>query len=151
MIRGKFRSRSEHTLDTKGRLNIPSRFRDALREYDCETLMLVPVGDRIRAYPLEIWEEMEDRLIEEGRKSGQSKAIEFIVGGAEECPLDKQGRVLLKPNIRKDGSVLGKEVMLTGLVKWFEIQDRESCEASLSETKETLEQGLDILSQQGIF
>lgn len=113
--------------------------------------MLVPVGDRIRAYPLEIWEEIEDRLIEEGRKAGESEAIEFIVGGAEECPLDKQGRVLLKPNIRKDGSIAGKDVMLTGLVKWFEIQDKESCEASLDAAKSALEGGLASLGRQGIF
>ncbi len=151
MIRGKFRSRSEHVLDAKGRLNIPSRFREALREYGCETVMLVPVGDRIRAYPLEIWEETEESIIEQGMMLGEAEAIEYMLGGAEECPLDKQGRILLKPKIREEGSITSKEIMLTGMVKWFEIQDRARCEAALNETRATLKQGLSALSKQGLF
>ncbi len=151
MIRGKFRSRSEHVLDAKGRLNIPSRFREALREYGCETVMLVPVGDRIRAYPLEIWEEIEESIVEQGMMLGEAEAIEYMLGGAEECPLDKQGRILLKPRIREDNSITGKEVMLTGMVKWFEIKDKALCEAALNETRVTLKEGLTTLSKQGLF
>ncbi len=153
MIRGKFRSRSEHTLDAKGRLNIPSRFREALRKYDCETLMLVPIGDRIRAYPLEIWEEIEEDLVERGRTLGEAEAeaIDYMLGGAEECPLDKQGRILLKPKIREDGSIPDREIMLTGMVKWFDIQDRALCESILSATKPDLKKGVSVLSRQGIF
>ncbi len=151
MIRGKFRSRSEHTLDAKGRLNIPSRFREALREYGCETLMLSPVGDRIRAYPLEIWEEMEERFVEQAMMLGEQETLQYTVGGAEECPLDKQGRILLKPGIRENNAILGRQVMLTGMVKWFDIQDKELCEAILKEAKPNLKKGLAALSRQGIF
>ncbi len=151
VLRGRFRSRSVHTLDAKGRLNIPSRFREALREYDCETLMLVPLGDHIRAYPLEIWAEMEERLVDQGMMSGELESIVYMVGGAEECPLDKQGRILLKPGLREEGFIPGKDVMLTGMVKWFEIQDREFCEATLKKVKGTVKQGISALSKKGLI
>ncbi len=151
MLRGRFRSRSGHTLDAKGRLNIPSRFRDALHEYDSDTLMLVPLGDHIRAYPLEIWAETEERLIDQGMMSGEAESVIYMVGGAEECPLDKQGRILLKPGLREEGFIPNKDVMLTGMVKWFEIQDKEFCEASLAKMKGSLKEGISSLTKKGLI
>ena len=56
----RFRSRTEHTLDSKGRLNIPSRFREVLREVYSENLVVTNWQKSLRVYPVSEWIKVED-------------------------------------------------------------------------------------------
>ena len=66
LLRGRFRSRTEHALDEKGRFNFPSRFRDVLRQCDSEILMVAPWNKHLRAYPVAEWEALETKLLTQG-------------------------------------------------------------------------------------
>ena len=124
-----FRGRSEHTLDGKGRLNIPTRFREVLRvQYD-ERLMVTPWNRCLKAYPVQQWEKMEIQLLEHLQdQPDMKKMIRYMIGGVVECPLDKQGRILLPPKLREESGI-NKEVVITGVMTYFEILDKQIWEA----------------------
>jgi len=51
-----------------------------------------------------------------------------MIGGVVECPIDKQGRILLPPKLREEGGI-NKEVVITGVMTYFEILDKQTWEA----------------------
>ena len=102
----RFRGQSEHSLDPKGRLNIPARFRDVLREqYDSGTLIATNWQKCLKVYPLASWEAAEEKLIQqvdEGRMPAHfGRFVRYLIAGVTECPLDKQGRILIPPTLRE--------------------------------------------------
>lgn len=147
----RFRSRSEHVLDAKGRLNIATRFRDALRSHGDERLMVTPWRNCIRAYSLPQWEELEVALTAQGQKSPEKlKLIRYMIGGAEECVLDKQGRILLPATLREDCRIK-KEVVVSGMIDYFEIWDKEVWEAESKPTVDDFQNFEQVLLETGRF
>lgn len=144
----RFRSRSEHTLDSKGRLNIPSRFREILRDVYTEALIVTNWQKSLKAYPVSEWERVEEKLINEAPGlPGFSDFVRYVISGVTECSLDKQGRILLPGSLRAEFG-FSKEVVLNGMLDHFEIWDKA---AWLDETRRTrnkfkdFEQGLSSL------
>ncbi len=152
VIKNRFRSRSEHVLDDKGRLNFPSRFRDVLRQYESETLMVTSWGTKhLRAFPLSEWEILETKLLTEGREQkGIASFVRYVVGGVTECSLDKQGRILLPHALRVDAN-LRKDIVLTGMLDWIEIWDKEAWAKENDTTRESFEAFDETLARLGIF
>ena len=147
----RFRSRSEHVLDAKGRLNIATRFRESLRNQGDERLMVIPWHNCIRAYPLPQWEELEMTLLAQGQKSPETvKLIRYMIGGAEECVLDKQGRILLSATLREDCSIK-KEIVANGMITYFEIWDKEVWETKNKPTGEDFQNFEKVLLETGLF
>ena len=126
----RFRGRSEHSLDGKGRLNIPTRFREVLRlQYD-DRLMVTPWDRCLKVYPVLQWEKLETQLLEHLQDQPDmrmKKMIRYMIGGVVECPLDKQGRILLPPKLREEGGI-NKEVVINGVIDYFEISDKQTWE-----------------------
>lgn len=146
-----FRGRSEHALDEKGRLNIATRFREVLRRQYDERLMITPWHNCLKAYPLPQWEEMEMTLRAEGKKNpNMVKLIRFMVGGVVECGLDKQGRVLLPPNLRSDCG-LDKEVVVNGMITYFEIWNKKTWEADNKPSGDNFQNFEQTLLELGLF
>ncbi len=138
----RFRGRSEHGLDAKGRLNIATRFREALRRQCDDRLVITPWHNCLRAYPIPHWEELESTLLSQGQKSPATvKLIRYMIGGAEECSLDKQGRILVPAGLREEAGVV-KEVVVNGMITYFEIWDKTTWEAENKPTEENFEQAL---------
>lgn len=158
--KSRFRSRSEHTLDSKGRLSFPRRFRDVLCRLDSDILMVTTWGNHLRAFPLDEWEQLETKLLEEGqeqRKPGdgkerrkRAKLVRYILSGVNECTLDKQGRLLLPQSLRNEAD-LQKEVVLTGMINWVEIWDRDAWQAEHATSQENFEDFDDDLADLGII
>ena len=147
----RFRSRSEHLLDAQGRLNIATRFREALRNQGEERLMLTPWRNCIRAYSLPEWEELEMSLTAPGPKSPETvKLVRYMIGGAEECVLDKQGRILLPATLREDCRIT-KEVVVSGMIAYFEIWDKEVWEAESKPTVDDFHNFEQVLLETGRF
>ncbi len=140
-----FRGRSEHTLDQKGRLNIAARLREVLRSQFDERLMITPWKNYLRAYTLPQWEELEKALLAERKKQpGMINLIRYMIGGVVECSLDKQGRILLPPNLRADCGI-DKDVVVNGMINYFEIWDKATWEEQNRPSEEhfdTMEQAL---------
>jgi len=86
----------QHNSDPKGRVSVPSKLRNALGE----TFMLSKGLDNcLNMYPMDEWKVIEDKA-----KALPDSAVDlrrFIFGGAEEVTMDKQGRILIPPSLRK--------------------------------------------------
>jgi transcriptional regulator MraZ len=140
-------------LDDKGRLSIPTRYRDILhqkyhsgpQQADPE-LVLSSIGPRISAYPRAEWEWLADSLTEAitlpGLHQDARDLYHVLFGNAAECGIDAQGRVLIPPHLRHKAKLNG-EVIIVGLNRYFEIWDREAWadyQASLQGREEEIAQ-----------
>lgn len=148
----RFRSHSEHTLDPKGRLNIPTRFRDVLREqYGSETLIVTHWQKCLRAYPLAEWDALEELLLAQGKNQPDfSRFVRYLIAGVTECIPDKQGRILLSPALRS-GMGIDKDVVVVGMLQHFEIWEKGAWEEETRHTRETFEDFSVGLSNLGIL
>ncbi len=150
-IKSRFRSKSEHSLDSKGRLNFPSRFREVLTQYGSGTLMVTTWGKHLRAYPVSEWETIEDKLLDQGREQPRMASfIRLVLSGVTECNLDKQGRILLSSALRSETRI-GKDVVLTGMRDWVEIWDKDSWLLEIQATRENFDSFDEGLSKLGIL
>lgn len=123
-----FRGSSPHTLDEKGRIVIPSRFREVIRAGGGDVVMLTQWGQSVYGYTLSEWSKVEERILSMSDKSDTVRRFRrFFIGGAHECPFDKQGRVLIPPALRNH-AVLDKEIVLVGDLNHFEIWSKENWE-----------------------
>lgn len=146
-----FRGRSEHALDEKGRLNIATRFRDVLRNQYDDRLMITPWHNCLKAYPLPQWEELEMTLLAQGKKQPEMiKLVRYMIGGVEECALDKQGRILLPAPLRDERSIK-KDVVVNGMITYFEIWNKETWELENRPTPESFADFEQALLEMGLF
>ena len=148
----RFRSHSEHSLDPKGRLNIPARFRDVLRErYNSEDLIVTHWDGCLRVYPVVEWEEVEEKLLVPGDGSPEfDKFVRWLIAGVNECPVDKQGRILIPPTLRNEMKI-DRDVSVIGMLKYFEIWDQQAWHAESATTRENFGTFRDSLVNRGIL
>jgi MraZ protein len=119
-----FRGRYLHTIDPKGRLSIPARYRDELAQRNTDTLVLAEGDLCVWAYPLDEWERLEQRLQQHPQMAPEMRHIlRVLVTSAKECPVDRAGRTLVPPDLRQFAH-LEKDVVLAGALSRFEIWNR---------------------------
>lgn len=112
----------EHTLDTKGRIIIPSKFREDLGE---EFVMTKGLDNCLFVYPKSEWSVLEEKLKTLPLTNRDARAfIRFFFAGASECSLDKQGRVTIPGNLRKH-SKLEKDAIVIGVSTRMEIWSKD--------------------------
>ena len=113
-----FMGEYNHTVDTKGRLIIPSRFRDELGD---EFVVTKGLDGCLFVFPNNEWQAFEEKLkaLPLTNKSARQFA-RFFEAGATPCELDKQGRILL-PGTLREFAGLEKDVVLTGMLNRIEI------------------------------
>ena len=120
-----FRGRYEHTIDPKGRLIIPARYREELTARHIDTLILSEGDQCIWAFPLDAWEQLEERLRQHPQLSPERRnVVRVMVASAKECPVDRAGRTLIPPELREFAG-LKRDVMIAGALDWFEIWSRD--------------------------
>jgi MraZ protein len=148
----RFRSHSEHSLDPKGRLNIPTRFRDVLREqYSSEMLIVTHWEKSLRAYPVTEWEALEEKLLASGEKQTDfARFVRYVIAGVTECPVDKQGRILLPPTLRA-GMGIEKDVAVVGMLRHFEIWDKNAWDEETRNTRQNFGDFREGLANLGIL
>jgi MraZ protein len=123
-----FRGSSFHTIDAKGRLIIPARFRDVIRADGGERLMVSRMDGCLVAYAIEQWRRIETRILQLAQKSESMRRFRRVfIGGASDCTCDKQERILIPPLLREYAG-LQKDVVLVGVLDHFEIWSREMWE-----------------------
>lgn len=119
-----FRGVNTLTLDSKGRIAIPTKYRDALMRH-CEGQMVLTV-DRdhcLLLYPLPDWEEIERKLVKLPSFNAHARRLQrLLIGHATECELDGSGRILLPPPLREFAG-LEKGIVLIGQGNKFEVWD----------------------------
>ncbi|TWI68089.1 MraZ protein [Desulfobotulus alkaliphilus] len=120
-----FRGSSTHKLDPKGRISIPTRFKAVMDQENCPGLMLSRMDQNIVAYTYGQWEKIEQRILSLAEKSDAMRRFRRVfVGGAHDCPLDSQGRILIPPSLRSYAG-LEKNIVLVGVLDHFEILSEE--------------------------
>ena len=116
----------QHTLDIKGRVIIPSRFREDLGDGFVITKGL---DNCLFLYPRNEWSILEEKLKTLPLTNRDARAfIRFFFSGATECIIDKQGRVLIPANLREH-SKLEKDVVVIGVSNRMEIWSKEEWDA----------------------
>lgn len=115
----------QHTLDSKGRIIIPSKFREGL---GYEFVMTKGLDDCLFVYPKDEWKILEDKLKALPLTNRDARAfIRFFFSGATECILDKQGRVVIPANLREH-SKLEKDSVIIGVSTRIEIWSKDRWE-----------------------
>ena len=142
-VRQVFQGSSALTLDAKGRINVPTRHRDALllQAQGCLTLTRHPDGCLL-VYPRPVWEIKREQI---AAFPMQARALQrLILGNAQDVEIDGSGRILVAPELRSAAG-MSRDVMLLGMGAHFELWDA----ASLARREaEDLQQGMgDVLNQ----
>ena len=129
-----FRGVSKVTLDAKGRLAIPSRYRERL-ESRSEGHLIVTV-DRdycLLIYPLPDWEDIEQKLIRLPSLNKDARLLlRLMLGHAAELEMDSHGRILLPRELREFASLV-RRATLIGQGKKFELWDEDNWSARRDE------------------
>ena len=116
------------SMDTKGRLSVPARFRERLKER-CGGRMTATISlDQrcLSVYPAPDW----DALVDEVRNlpalvPGAQKIRRLLVGNGTDCDMDSNGRILIPPGLR-EWAGLDKRVQMVGQIQKFELWDESA-------------------------
>jgi len=129
-----FKGRYAHTLDAKGRLAIPSRFREhLLTRAEGRLVATVDRAGCLLIYPQPEWEDFARRLNAlPGMKPQVREFQRVVLGNAMDLEMDGQSRVLI-PRALRDYAELHKQAMLVGQGKKFELWDEERWTKRLTE------------------
>ncbi len=117
---------SKLNLDAKGRLAIPSRYRERLME-DCNGRLVVTLDQerRMVIYPYNDWKKVEEKLVKLSISKAAVKLKRLILGHAEDCDMDKNGRINL-PSYLREKNNLTKQIVLVGIGNKFEVWNEEN-------------------------
>lgn len=126
----------QHTLDDKGRLTIPARFREGLGDSFVVTRGL---DGCLFAYPLSEWQVLESRLKSLPLTRKDARAfVRFLFSGASECELDKQGRIMIPQTLREHAK-LDKDVVVIGVSNRVEFWAKEQWEQYMTQAEGSFE------------
>ena len=122
-----FRGLTKVTLDAKGRLAIPTGYRERIATR-CDGRLVVTIDKDycLLIYPFPDWEEIERKLVRLPSLNKRARRLQrLMVGHATEVNLDGHGRILLSRELREFAG-LGRQAMLIGQGNKFELWDEET-------------------------
>lgn len=126
-----FMGEYQHTVDSKGRLIMPAKFREELGD---SFVLTRGLDNCLFVYPLHEWTVLEQKLKSLPFTRSDARAFtRFFFSGATECELDKQGRVLIPTNLRSHAK-LQKDVVVIGVSSRVEIWSQEVWQRYSEET-----------------
>lgn len=130
----------EHAIDKKGRLIIPSRFRESLKEYDIEKLYITRGLDKcLFIFTESEWKSQESKFKSISFTRAEARKFNRLYfSGASQMEFDRQGRILI-PKYLKDYAGIKKDVMIIGVSNRIEIWARESWQSYYNNSKESFE------------
>lgn len=132
-----FMGEYQHTIDEKGRLIIPSKFRDDLGQ----TFVLTRGLDQcVFGYPIDEWQQLEEKLKALPFTKKDARAFtRFFFSGATECQLDKQGRVNVSQTLRQYGK-LDKDCVVIGVSNRIEIWSKPVWEEYYTQSEDSFDE-----------
>ncbi|AYC29155.1 division/cell wall cluster transcriptional repressor MraZ [Paenisporosarcina cavernae] len=129
-----FMGEYQHSVDAKGRLIIPSKFRDHLSESFVITRGL---DNCLFGYPMEEWRKLEEKLKSLPVTKKDARAFtRFFFSGAVEVEIDKQGRINIPAGLLSHAHV-EKECVILGVSNRFEIWAKEAWTSYFEESEES--------------
>ncbi|GBF75463.1 division/cell wall cluster transcriptional repressor MraZ [Paenibacillus sp. 598K] len=129
-----FMGEHQHSIDDKGRIIIPAKFREELGPQFVVTRGL---DNCLFVYPESEWKVLEQKLKSLPLMKSDARAFtRFFFSGATECELDKQGRVNVPANLREYAK-LDKECIVLGVTNRVEIWSKAIWEGYFQQSEET--------------
>lgn len=130
MFMGEF----QHNIDTKGRIIVPSKFRE---ELGATFVVTRGLDQCLFAYPMTEWKVLEEKLKKLPLTKRDARAFtRFFFSGAIECEIDKQGRINIPQTLRTYAS-LEKECVIIGVSNRIEIWSHSTWETYVTESEES--------------
>lgn len=119
MLIGEYR----HVVDNKGRIILPSKFREELGD---RFILTKGLDNCLFGYSISEWEILEEKLKKLPLTSRDARAfLRFFFAGANDCEVDKQGRILIPQNLREYAGIQ-KDVFIIGVMTRIEIWSEEN-------------------------
>ena len=125
-----FMGEYNHTIDAKGCLIIPAKYREELGE-----VFVITNGNDgcLNIYTKEAWETFLEKLLRLPGNEDKRKMVRALVSQADSVELDKQGRILISPALRGKAG-LDKDVVLAGAIDKIEVWDKSKWETATGNT-----------------
>ncbi len=145
-----FRGRFENTIDAKGRISVPSKFREVLSTNYDDRLIITNFDNCLWAYPNKEWQIIEEKVSALPQFKAEVRAFQrAFISAASECPIDKQGRILIPPPLREYAGI-EREVVFVGMVKRIEIWSKERWIREFEKSHEKIAESIEELANLGM-
>jgi MraZ protein len=146
-----FSGNYHHLIDPKGRVSVPSTFRDLVQLSGTSAIFLTPhplsPPRFLEAYPVPTWLEFKEKLLKLNRFDPIVVKLEHLfIGSAHRCDIDSQGRILIPGKLREWAS-LSKDVVFSGAADRFRLFDREAWEQARDDAEAAFKANPDLLSR----
>jgi len=140
-----------HLIDPKGRVSVPSIFRELVQATGSAAVFLAPhpvTPPRfLEAYPVPAWLELEEKLLSLGRFDQTALKLQnFFVGQSYRCDIDNQGRVLIPTKLREWAN-LTKDVVFAGATDRFRIYEADAWSQALGDAEAAFKTSPELLSR----
>jgi MraZ protein len=115
----------QHSIDAKGRIIIPSKFRD---ELGFKFILTKGLDDCLFIYSMDEWKKFESKLVNLPIASKEARAfVRYFFSSAVECEIDKQGRLTIPQNLREHAKI-DKELVTIGVMSRVEVWSKQEWE-----------------------
>ncbi len=142
-----FMGEYNHSIDAKGRMIVPSKFREQLGN---EFVVTKGLDGCLFVYSNEEWARLEESYRQKPLTSKPARTFSrFFFGSAATCELDKQGRILLPANLRTYAQI-DKEVVSLGVLSRVEIWSKEIYEKEQCDVSEDMDEIAEYMAELGI-
>ncbi|MCK4259010.1 MAG: division/cell wall cluster transcriptional repressor MraZ [Halanaerobiales bacterium] len=142
-----FMGEYQHSMDAKGRLIMPAKFRESLGE---KFVITRGLDNCLFVFPNEEWCILEEKLKSLPMTRKDARAfVRFFFSGATECELDKSGRINLPQNLREFAK-LDKDIVVLGVSNRIELWSKENWDQYMSVTSESYEEIAETMEELGI-
>ena len=138
-----FMSQYNHTIDAKGRVFIPAKYREALGE---QFVLTKGLDGCLFLYPNQEWERFAEQLKALPSTKEARQLQRFFLAGAAEAEIDKQGRILIPANLRQHAA-LDKQAVFVGMLGKVELWSEERWE---NNTLEDMDEAAERMAEQGL-
>lgn len=143
-----FHGNFPQTVDEKGRTNIPAKFRVPLLVPEARLLMITPKLTLnadipcLEVWPIHSWNQFTEKLSRLPQFEQSVIAIKkLVVAHAQDCPVDKNWRILIPPSLREQAKIM-KEIVWVGSLDRIEIWNKEAWDVELHSTQKDLNQAI---------
>jgi MraZ protein len=130
-----FRGHFMHSVDAKGRISLPARFRELVAANGDPRIVLAPdiFDPCLHLYPVRAWEAFEEKVMALPSLAKNSVRFRRYVSAAAECELDGSGRVLIPPSLRERAR-LDKDAVWAGMGPILELWSKAEWDRALAMT-----------------
>ncbi len=139
-----FSGKHSHSIDAKGRMIVPAKFREKLGE---NFIMTLGVDGCLKMYPLDQWERFLEQFEKLPGTRDARRVQRYFMSNAEDCEIDKQGRVLIPAELREKAGLV-KDIVSVGNINGVEIWSKERWEEA--DTADAMEEMVESLAGFGI-